>query len=44
MRDREIVQRRGRETETESEASPRLQAVSIEPDVGLKLISSEIMT
>ena len=30
--------------DTESEAGPRLRAVSTEPDVGLKLKSCEIMT
>ena len=34
----------GREGETESEASPRLLAVSTEPDAGLKPRDCEIMT
>ena len=33
-----------RERETESEVGSRLWAVSTEPDVGLKLVSLEIMT
>ena len=39
-------QGRGREREgdTESEAGSRLQAVSTEPEVGLKLTKPEIMT
>ena len=41
---REHQQGRGRETETESEAGSRLQAVSKEPDTGLEPTSSEIMT
>ena len=32
-----------REGDTESEAGSRLQAVSTEPDMGLKLINREIM-
>ena len=33
-----------REGDTESEAGSRLQAVSMEPDVGLELTNCEIMT
>ena len=33
-----------REGDTESEAGPRLRAVSTEPDVGLKLTNCEITT
>ena len=33
-----------REGDTETEAGSRLQAVSPEPDVGLKLTDREIMT
>ena len=33
-----------REGDTESEAGSRLQAVSAEPDMGLKLTNHEIMT
>ena len=33
-----------KEGDTESKAGPRLRAVSIEPDAGLKLRSHEIMT
>ena len=33
-----------REGDTESEAGPRLQAVSTEPDAGLELTRCEIMT
>ena len=33
-----------REGDTESEAGPRLWAVSTEPDVGLEPTNSEIMT
>ena len=33
-----------RERETESEAGSRLQVVSTEPDIGLELMSYEIMT
>ena len=33
-----------REGDTESETGSRLWAVSTEPDVGLELMSSEIMT
>ena len=33
-----------RERDTESETGSRLQAVSTEPDVGLKLTDREIMT
>ena len=32
------------EGDTDSEAGPRLQAVSTEPDVGLKLTNCEIMS
>ena len=42
-RQRERAQERSRE-ETESEAGFRLRAVSTEPDAGLKLINSKIMT
>ena len=35
---------RGRETDTESQVGSRLPSVSIEPDVGLELMSSEFMT
>ena len=35
---------REREGDTESEAGPRLQAVSTGPDAGLKLTNREIMT
>ena len=43
--ERERVQATGvEEGETESEAGPRLRAVSTEPNVGLKLMSREIMT
>ena len=35
---------REREGNTESEAGSRLLAVSAEPDVGVKLMSHEIMT
>ena len=38
------VGRAEREGDTESEAGSRLWAVSTEPDVGLKLTDSEIMT
>ena len=44
QRQTEREQGRGRETETESEAGSRLQAVSTEPDAGLKLTDCEIMT
>ena len=33
-----------REGDTESEAGSRVQAVSTEPDMGLKLMNHEIMT
>ena len=33
-----------REGDTESEAGSRLQAVNTEPDAGLELTNSEIMT
>ena len=33
-----------KEGDTESEAGPRLSAVSTEPDTGLELTSGEIMT
>ena len=33
-----------REGDTQSEAGPRLRAVSTEPDAGLKLTDCEIMT
>ena len=33
-----------REGDTESEAGPRLRAVSTEPDAGLELMNQEIMT
>ena len=33
-----------RETDTESEAGSRLQAVSTEPNMGLELMIHEIMT
>ena len=33
-----------REGDTESEAGPRIQAVSAEPNAGLKLMSCEIVT
>ena len=35
---------REREGDTESEAGSRLRAVSIKPNVGLKLMNHEIMT
>ena len=38
------MSRGGAERETESEAGSRLLAVSTEPDVGLELMSCEIMT
>ena len=46
MRDRQSTSRGGeeREGDTESEAGSRLQAVSTEPDVGLKPTNQEIMT
>ena len=48
MRDRERQSMSMGEAErgggTESEAGPRLRAVSTEPDVGLKLTDHEIMT
>ena len=34
----------GREEDTESKAGSRLRAVSAEPEAGLELTSSEIMT
>ena len=40
----EWVRDRERDTHTESEAGSRLQAVNTEPDAGLKLVSSEIMS
>ena len=44
-REREHEQGRGeREEDTESQAGSRLQAVSTEPDVGLKPMNLEIMT
>ena len=45
-KEREHKQGRGREREgdTESEAGPRLWAVSTEPHVGLELTNCEIMT
>ena len=47
-RGREHKRGRGRKTEREgdpdSKAGSRLQAVSTEPDVGLKLTNCEIMT
>ena len=45
-RQRQSVSRGGaeREGDTELEAGSRLQAVSTEPDVGLKLTDCEIMT
>ena len=44
--ERERVNRGGaeREGDTDSEAGSRPQAVSTEPDVGLELTNSEIMT
>ena len=48
MRDRETESKQGRgrdkEGDTESEAGPRLQAVSTEPNVGLKPTDHETMT
>ena len=46
LRERQCKQGRGREREgdTESEAGSRLQAVSTEPNVGLKLQNHKIMT
>ena len=46
MRETEHEQGRGREKEgdTESKACFRLQAVSTEPDAGLELTDSEIVT
>ena len=43
---RESARRGGaeREGDTESEAGSRLSAVSVEPDVELKLMNREIMT
>ena len=43
-RERERQRERERERETESEAGSRLQAVSTEPDAGLKSTNHEIMT
>ena len=43
-RDRAQVGEGQRERETESETGSRLQAVSTEPDAGLKLTNREIMT
>ena len=45
-RERQSVSRAGAEKEgdAESEAGPRLRAVSAEPDSGLKLMNHEIMT
>ena len=43
-RDTEQEWGRDREGDTESEAGSRLQAVSTEPDEGLKLKNREIMT
>ena len=46
-RETEKAQAGGRsvkERETQSEAGPRLQAVSTEPDAGLELMNCEIMT
>ena len=45
-RERQSVSRGGaeREGDTESEAGSRVRAVSAEPDVELKLTSTEIMT
>ena len=45
-RERDSVSRGGaeREGDTESQAGSRLQAVSTEPYVGLKLTNCEIMT
>ena len=40
----ECEQRRGREGDTESEAGPRLGAVSTEPCAGLKPMNCEITT
>ena len=48
MRDRETESKQGRgrekEGDPESEAGPRLQAVSTEPNVGLKPTDHETMT
>ena len=46
LRERQSASRSGAEKEgdTESEAGSRLQAVSIDPDAGLKLTNHEIMT
>ena len=46
LKDRETqsMSREGAEGETESEAVSRLQAVSTEPNAGLKLTNREIMT
>ena len=41
---RRVGTEREREADTESEAGPRLQVVSTEPDVGLELLNREIMT
>ena len=45
-RERTRTSRRGaeREGDTESEAGSRLRVVSIEPDMGLELANSQIMT
>ena len=46
LRERQSVSRGGaeREGDTESEAGPRLPAVSTEPHTGLKLTNREIVT
>ena len=46
LRDRDSMSGGGaeREGDTESEAGSRLRAVSTEPDVGLEVTDSEIMT
>ena len=46
MRERDSVSRGGgeREGDTDSEAGSSLQAVSTEPDAGLKLTNREIIT
>ena len=38
------MSRRGAKREGDTEAGSRLQAVSTEPDAGLKLMNCEIMT
>ena len=43
-RGRERERERERERDTESQAGPRLRAVSTEPDVGLEPTDREIMT